>query len=212
MAFNTYKRVSQVVSEFRIVYTESDFIIEKPVQVDDYFRAELNLILQEGAVDISEYAICEKFIYPVLKEVWKSYREQLLLWSHPALTYDQALSGVPDYVVAQRSPLGRVVFEKPYCIVVEAKQDDFEGGWGQCLAEMIAVQKINELPEQVVFGIVSNGKLWEFGHLKGATFTKHVKTYLLSDLDALIAALHYVFEECRLFIETLVNVGVEKAR
>lgn len=209
MSFNSYKRVSQVVSEFRIVYTESDFIVEKPVRVDDYFRAELSLVLQEGAVDTSEYAVCEKFIYPVLKEVWKSYREQLLLWSHPALTYDQALSGVPDYVIAQRSPLGRVVFEKPYCVVVEAKQDDFEGGWGQCLAEMIAVQKINGLPDQVVFGIVSNGKLWEFGHLNGVIFTKNVKTYLLSDLDALLAALHYVFEECRLFVNTLVAAGIE---
>ena len=88
--------------------------------------------------------------------------------------------------------------------MVEAKQDDFEGGWGQCLAEMIAVQKINALPEQVVFGIVSNGKIWEFAHLNGVTFTKNVKTYLLSDLESLLAALHYVFEECKLFLETLV--------
>ncbi len=207
MLFNAYKRVSQVISEFQVVYTESDFIVEKPVRVDDYFRAELNLVLQEGAVDTSEYAICEKFIYPVLKEVWKSYREQLLLWSHPALAYDQVLSGVPDYVIAKRSPLGRVVFEKPYCIVVEAKQDDFEGGWSQCLVEMIAVQRINERPDQIVFGIVSNGKLWEFGHLYELTFTKHVKTYLLSDLDALLAALHYVFEQCRLFVTSAACVG-----
>lgn len=80
---------------------------------------------------------------------------------------------------------------------------------GQCFAEMIAVQKINELPEQVVFGIVSNGKLWEFGHLSGVTFSKNGKTYLLSDLDALLAALHYVFEECRLFVKTLVGAGIE---
>lgn len=74
--------------------------------MDDYFRAELSLVLQEGAVDTSDYAVCEKFIYPVLKEVWKSYREQLLLWSHPALTYDQALSGVPDWAVFCRNDCG----------------------------------------------------------------------------------------------------------
>jgi hypothetical protein len=122
MPFNSYKNVSKVVQEFQIVYTEANFILEKPTEVSDYFQSELDLVLQEGAIDTSEYAICEKFIYPVLKEIWKAYRSHLLLWSHPALIYDQSLSGIPDYVIAKKSSLGRVVFEKPY---VEAKQDDF---------------------------------------------------------------------------------------
>ncbi len=197
MPFNTYKSVSQVVQEFQIVYTEADFVVESPVQVSESFRAELALVLQEGAIDTSEYAICEKFIYPILKEVWKTYREHLLLWSHPTLVYDQSLSGVPDYVIAKKSPLGRVVFEKPYCIVVEAKQDDFQGGWGQCLAEMVAVEKMGSSAEPVVFGIVSNGKIWEFGQLCNATFTKQITAYGLSDLDGLFSALHYVFEQSR---------------
>ena len=79
----TYKSVSQVVQEFQIVYTEADFVVESPIQVSESFRSELSLVLQEGAIDTSEYAICEKFIYPILKEVWKTYREHLLLWSHP---------------------------------------------------------------------------------------------------------------------------------
>jgi len=183
------------VQEFQIVYTEADFVVESPIQVSESFRSELSLVLQEGAIDTSEYAICEKFIYPILKEVWKTYREHLLLWSHPTLVYDQSLSGVSDYVIAKKSPLGRVVFEKPYCIVVEAKQDDFQGGWGQCLAEMVAVEKMGDRAEPEVFGIVSNGKIWEFGQLWNSTFTKQIKSYSLSDLDALFSALHYVFEQ-----------------
>lgn len=201
MPFTAYKSVSKVVQDFQIVYSESDFIVEQPVQVNDYFRSELELVMQEGAVDTSEYAVCEKYIYPILKEVWKAYRAHLLLWSHPTLVCDQTLSGVPDYVIAKKSPLGRVVFEKPYCVVVEAKQDDFEGGWGQCLAEMVAIQKLNGIPEQVVFGIVSNGKHWEFGRLCNLNFTKQIKTYVLSDLASLFAALHYVFEQCRQWVE-----------
>jgi hypothetical protein len=204
MPFNTDKSVSKVVKEFQIVYTESNFIVETPLSVSDYFRTELELVTQEGAVDTSEYAVCEKFIYPILKEVWKSYRDQLLLWSHPTLVYDQALSGVPDYVIAKKSALGRVVFERPYCVVVEAKQDDFEEGWGQCLAEMVAVQKMNQIAGQMIFGIVSNGKTWEFGCLQELTFTKNIKTYVLSDLTALFAALNYVFEQCKRLVE---NVG-----
>lgn len=109
---------------------------------------------------------------------------------------------MPDYVIAKRSPLGRVVFEKPYCVVVEAKQDDFEGRWSQCLAEMIAVQKINQIPEQVVYGMVSNGKLWEFARLHELTFIRSPRTYLLSDLKPLFGALHYIFEQCKTFVES----------
>jgi hypothetical protein len=90
----------------------------------------LDLLFTDGVVDNSEDAICENLIYPVLKEVWKSYRHQLTLWSHQALTYDEDVSGVPDYIVTKRSPLGTIVFDKPYFLVVEAKQDKFEEGWG----------------------------------------------------------------------------------
>ena len=50
------------------------------------------------------------------------------------------------------------------------------------------------MPGQVVFGIVSNGKHWEFGRLCDVNFTKQIKTYVLSDLASLFAALHYVYE------------------
>lgn len=198
MPFNAYKTVSSVVQEFQVGYTEAHWVMETPIPVSDYFRNELTLVLTEGAVDNSEYAVCEKFIYPILKEVWKPYRQHLLLWSHPVLNYDQNLSGIPDYVVAKRSLLGRVVFERPFFVVVEAKRDDFEAGWGQCLAEMIAIQKINEAMDQTVFGIVSNGKSWEFGQLQAQRFVKEIITYSLTELDRLFAALNYLFQQCQL--------------
>jgi hypothetical protein len=33
--------------------------------------------------------------------------------------------------------------EEPYLIVIEAKKDNFEEGWGQCLVELITAQKLN---------------------------------------------------------------------
>ena len=37
--------------------------------------------------------------------------------------------------------------------------------------------------------------------LSSAFFTKQIKTYVLSDLASLFAALHYVFEQCRQWVE-----------
>jgi hypothetical protein len=51
--------------------------------------------------------------------------------------------------------------------MVEAKKDDFEGGWGQCLAAMLAAQMINGDDQLILQGSVSNGDVWQFGRLQG---------------------------------------------
>ena len=125
----------------------------------------------------------------------------MTLWSHETLIYDEKLSGQPDYIVTKLSPLGRMIFDKPYFLVVEAKQDKFIEGWGHCLAELVAVQKINNDLEQTVFGIVYNGNFWEFGKLKGDIFTRNIASYNIDYLDRLFAVVNYVFQQCLLQLE-----------
>jgi hypothetical protein len=202
MPSSTYKTVSSVLKEFQVTYTESNFIVETEFHVSDYFREDLEFTMREGVVDNSEFAICENLIYPVLKEVWKRYYSGFVLWSHQSLTYDQYLSGFPEYILSKRSSLGKVVFEQPYFLLVEAKQDNFENGWAQCLAEMIAAQRLNENPEQEVFGIVSNGDRWQLGKLKSNVFTRNQTFYTIQELDKLFAAIDYVFQQCELLLDT----------
>jgi hypothetical protein len=193
MFFNKYKSIADVLQEFPLTYKEKNFIEQIPIETDPYFKNRLDFILAEGVVFNSEYAICESIIQPILVELWRKYADKLLLWSHQPLNYDDNLSGIPDYIVAQRSTRGKIILEQPYLIIVEAKKDNFEEGWGQCLAELVAAQKINNNQNSRLFGIVSNGKLWEFGLLQGIDFTKNVKYYVLEDLQALMEALDFIF-------------------
>jgi hypothetical protein len=195
MPFNNYKSINQVLLEFPLIYQENNFIELRKLEIDPYFVNKLQMVITDGIVFNSEYAICENIISPILTEIWRLYKDNCLLWSHQPLNYDQNLSGIPDYIVAKRSPRGKILLEKPYLVVVEAKKDNFEEGWGQCLAELIAVQKINDNPQQKVFGIVSNGKLWEFGKLEREIFTKNIQSYLLDNLETLMAAINFVFRE-----------------
>lgn len=134
--------------------------------------------------------------------------DEFVLWSHQPLNCDEKLPGTPDYILAKRSPLGKVIFDQPYCIVVEAKKDNFEEGWGQCLSELVAAQQINQNPELVIYGIVSNGETWEFGNLKLDQFTKNIKTYSIQYLDQLLAAINYNFDQCRLQMKAAVVTPV----
>ncbi|MFO5474451.1 MAG: hypothetical protein ACLBM2_11225, partial [Dolichospermum sp.] len=61
------------------------------------------------------------------------------------------------------------------------------------LAELIAAQKLNNQPEQLLYGIVSNGKIWEFGQLQEQDFIKNIQEYSISNLDKLFAGLNFVF-------------------
>jgi hypothetical protein len=203
MPFSSYKNISAVIKKFQIKYVQTNFILETEFPVKDDFKSELDLLFTDGVIDNSESAICENLIYPVLKEVWKFYRSKLTLWSHQTLIYDEDLSGIPDYIVTQRNPLATIVFDKPYFLAVEAKQDKFEEGWGQCLAEMIAVQRINDDLEKTIFGIVSNGKVWQFGKLNADIFTRSRNLYTIEELDKLFAAVNYIFQQCELQINNL---------
>lgn len=206
MAFSSYKDISSVLQEFQITYTEENFMGGIEFSISDYFREDLQTVMQDGVPNASEFSICENLIYPVLKEVWKCYRSNFVLWGHKLLTYNDDLSGFPEYILAKRSPLGKVVFDKPYFLLVEAKQDKFEEGWAQCLAEMVAAQRLNNDLQILIFGIVSNGDRWQFGKLAANIFTRNQIFYTIQELDKLFAAINYVFKECELQLNELVEL------
>jgi len=71
MSFSKYTSIADVIQEFQITYNEENFIVESPFDIPDYFREDLQMVMREGVVNNSEFAICENLIYPVLKQVWK---------------------------------------------------------------------------------------------------------------------------------------------
>jgi len=52
--------------------------------------------------------------------------------------------------------IGKTVLGLPVLVVVEAKQNNFMEGWGQCLVELLAARKINQNDENFVYGIVTD--------------------------------------------------------
>lgn len=204
MAFTNYKTVGETIKAFQIFYREEIFLEELPFSIPEFFRQDLEIVMKDGAVDSSEFAICENIIYPILKEVWKTYREHFILWSHRYLAYDQDLQGFPEYILARRSPLGRVVFDKPYLLLVEAKKDNFDQAWGQCISEMIAAQRLNDNERIIIYGITSNGVTWQFGKLRDNQFILNREFYTIQQLDELFAAVNFVFSQCTIQLQTLI--------
>lgn len=195
MSFSDYKSISQVQAEFRIKYQEENFIVLENYNISSEFIQEFEFNQRNLDVFSSEAARCEIIIFPILREIYKKYHQEVSLWVQKPISYDERLNGTPDYIVSKKSELGKTFLEFPLLIVAEAKKNDFEQGWGQCLAELVAAENINENPGMPVYGIVTDGKLWEFGKLTEKVFTKNRTGFTIDNLAELFGALDFIFQQ-----------------
>ncbi|MGD1704462.1 hypothetical protein [Dapis sp. BLCC M229] len=189
MAFSDFKTISDVQKKYRIKYSEENLIVSQELLPSDSFIKDFEFNKENIDLFASEASRCEIIISPLLREVYKKYYQKYSFWIRKSISYDEILSGTPDYIFSRRSELGKTVLEKPIVIVVEAKKNDFEHGWGQCLAELFASQKINDNFFRGVYGIVTDGNLWQFGKLVTDNFIKDTGNFTIDNLPRVYGAL-----------------------
>ncbi len=194
MAFTDFKSADQVQKAYKIRYTEKDFMTFVSRDLPDYFVRELEFDRENFDVFGSEASRCEAIIYPILREACKGFIREYSLWSHKSIAVDDILTGTPDYIVAKRSELGKNVLDFPLVLVAEAKQNDFAKGWGQCLAEMVAAQRLNGNKDLAIYGIVTDGEIWQFGRLVGSLFTKNSSRVTIDRVEEVYGAVFGVIE------------------
>lgn len=199
MAFTSFKNINEIVKTYKLYYDSQEFIppyLGSARKPSSHLLETLDFNLKETVYDISEAALCESIIYPLLQDVWKSYRDKLFLWSHTSIEADEDLTGIPDYLIAQKSEFGRVL-GLPLLTTVEAKKDNFSEGWVQCVAQLIAMQKLNkEKGDFTLFGIVTNGELWEFAFLTNKKLFKNTMAFSVFDINPLYSAVDFVMKSC----------------
>ncbi len=195
MAFNSYVNVDAVVKKHRLVFIQGSLVPPDPTAppFSDYFKKELAFNLRKLPIGRSEVGAGEVLLFPILREVWKPYSDDLALFTHEGLTFDDDLTGTPDYFVCKVSEFGQTIPDVPYLLIAEAKLDDFERAWGQCSAAMLAAQKLTQAPDLPIYGIATNGNTWQIGRLLGRELTVDPNTVALRTLDALSQQLHAVF-------------------
>lgn len=199
MSFVNYTCIDHVVKKYKLTHIPAPLLppdIAAPA-FDERFLEDLKFNLRMLPIGRSEIGSGEILLFPILREVWKYYSQDLALFSHEVLAFDDDLTGIPDYFVCKISEYGRVIPDIPYLLVAETKLDDFEKAWGQCSAAMLAAQKLNQAPHVPIYGITTNGSSWQFGILHGRELTTDPAATALSDLKGLSQRLHAVFRAVR---------------
>jgi len=192
MAFSDFKTIADVQKRYKIKYTQANFIVSEELSPPESFLRDLEFSKENIDIFTSEASRSEIIISPLLREIYKNHCRGYSFWIQKSIAYDDILSGTPDYIFSRKSELGITVLEKPIVIVVEAKKNDFDQGWGQCLAELVASQKINDNPQRTIYGIVTDGNLWQFGKLSVDIFTKNSENFTIDKLTRLYGALEYL--------------------
>ena len=191
MPYGTFTSVAEVARKFDLEVSGNRSFVERlhiELPLHDLERIEKKLT--DDLNFINEVTICERIISPILELVSDQY-ELLKLWSHVPYNVDQekGLAGEPDYLVAPRTKYGDMGIP-PLCIV-EAKKDNFEEGWTQALAEMVAASFQGA---DTCYGIVTTGNTWAFGKLEQQVFTRDPKKFSATvDLQEVFDVLNWVF-------------------
>lgn len=192
MSFSQFKNIAEVQKAYSIRYEEGVFIFEVDIAVPQSFVEEFRFNKENIDIFSSEASRSELIISPLLREVYKRHSSKYSFWIQKPISFDDVLSGTPDYIFSKRSSLGKTVLEMPIVIVVEARKNDFEQGWGQCLAELVASRKINGNDLKPVYGVVTDGNLWQFGRLQEHLFIINERNYTIDHIQELYGALEYL--------------------
>ena len=201
MSYGTLKTYEEVALKFEIQLQEQIFIQQKKIDINQELLSFIQTNLQLRRNYISESAICETMISPILNVV--AHVNDLPVWSHVRFDVDEkvGLVGIPDFLIAPASPIG-TTFTEPVICVAEAKKENFNEGWAQALSEMIAAQNFNQDNSKEIFGIVTTGSIWQFARLKEKILTMDVISYsALENLQKLLNCLHWLFATAKKIIE-----------
>lgn len=134
----------------------------------------------------SEAARREVLIAPVLIELAQFTHAKVRV-EYP-LKVSEQLQGTLDYLIRGNQHL----------LVVEAKNEDLQRGFTQLAVELIALAQWHEGGQDLLYGAVSIGRVWQFGVLKRSqkSITQDTNLYRVpTDLEDLFRILVAILNE-----------------
>lgn len=196
MGYSNYKTLKQVFSRLELEETDINlFPIIKSVEPSDWLLQ--TLAIADRTPLTNEKTKSERIVSPILLEVVLQYETQITIYSGEDLTTDsnKDLSGECDFFFSKHPR--KNVMQAPIITLVEAKDEDFEYGQAQCIAQMYSAQMFNEQkgkPLPFVYGCAVTAGEWKFLKLQENQVYVDTKTYYLVELPKLLGVFHHMIQ------------------
>ena len=165
----------EIVAEFG--YSFAFEVIQLPKYAD--YDKEFIKVLKETFYTVlpkinlnSEMAKREFLVAPLLLEIART--SNITINVEYSLHVNDKLSGLLDYFLVANQDL----------IIIEAKKKDIDNGFNQLVAELIAVDKLEDNENiELIYGAVTLGDIWKFGILdrKNKHIIKNIHTHRIPE-------------------------------
>ena len=160
---------------------------------------------------ISEKARSERYIAPILDDVFSQIVEVFTIFSGENFDVDKGLklNGVADFLICICTT--KILIQVPIIAVAESKRNTPEDGLGQCIAELYAAALFNKSDNnsniQKLFGITTNGNEWMFGEyiVNEKLFIYDPHKYTIENLPRIIGILSFMRDEALRMYDNKVN-------
>jgi len=145
----------------------------------------------------SEKARSEFIVAPILLTVRDENQNRIAIYSGQRLDSDPSvgLVGECDFILTNTPALP--IIQAPIISIVEAKKNDIESGLGQCAAQMVGAQRVNQREGtgiDTVYGCVTTGETWQFLRLAATTLTIDSERYYINELGRILAVLQTIVD------------------
>ena len=192
MPYGKFESVEQVASIFSIKVKDASIINGKSIEISESLLNNIKRRLLNSLSFRNEATIFNKVITPILNIVEEN-NKPLNVWIEEPFNVDKekGLVGEPDYLVAPATDYGGM--ELPPLCIIEAKKQDWDEGWTQALAEMVAASIKGA---NICYSVVTTGKIWQFGKLEDSIFIKDPNQISATrELQVVFDTLNWVFTE-----------------
>jgi hypothetical protein len=191
MPYSNFDTLEQVVREFSLTFRERQRIFDdvEEIQPSQLLMEILEFNIPLAVAIASEKARSELIVAPILLEVKRRHPDTVSLFSGRELNVDpnRGLSGYVDFLIS-KSPI-QVFVDTPVIAVVEAKRDNLQSGYGQCVATMVAAQLKNQQEGKAIekmLSVVTTGSLWQFFVLSNSELILDLVEYSVSEISRIL--------------------------
>ncbi|MEB3163875.1 MAG: hypothetical protein VKK80_11645 [Prochlorothrix sp.] len=197
MAYSDFKTLEQINQELGIQIKSGYELYQQvePVQLTPWFTETMKLAYTKAVRINTESARQALIVDNVLLEL--SQHSVISFFLENSFNVDQArgLTGNPDGLISKSE--NQLYITDPVVVLVEAKKSDLGSGLPQCIAGMEAARVFNEKkgnPVSPIYGVVTDGVLWQFLALEGGVATIDSYFYALEDGSRVIGILKFLVE------------------
>lgn len=149
---------------------------------------------------LSEKSRSEFIVAPILLASRELSGDAFAIYSGQRLDVDpeRGLTGECDFILAASDPV--LPMQAPIATVVEAKKNDIESGLGQCIAQMVAADRFNQINGRSgapLFGCVTTGEAWQFARLAETVVLLERRRFYVDNVGLILAAWQTLIGACR---------------